>query len=215
MAKEEFNEDNFFDSCELVNVGESSFEETDADTLSYTPPSVPGQGAPSFTGREVHGGGGTKPPSEKQVRFAENIAKGLGVNIPNGYDMDWRICKDFIDENLAKYNAFLAQHPEKDTRPATPPSSKQLAFACKIAQQLNIELPKGIEKDWRIAREFIDGNKEKLPPRSAQPPSKKQVAFARSIAEQLGLELPSGYDTDWKVAKEFIDANKERLFSYK
>ena len=42
---------------------------------------------------------GSKPPSEKQIAFAEKIAEKQGVELPNGYQKDWKICKEFIESN--------------------------------------------------------------------------------------------------------------------
>ena len=43
-----------------------------------------------------------------------------------------------------------------------PPSESQIKFCNSIATQLNIKLPEGIDKDWRIASKFINDNKNKL-----------------------------------------------------
>ena len=45
----------------------------------------------------------------------------------------------------------------------SPSSAGQIAFCKSIAEQLNIELPNGYEKDYRIASKFINDNKAKLP----------------------------------------------------
>ncbi len=43
-----------------------------------------------------------------------------------------------------------------------PPSEAQMKFCNSIATQLNIKLPEGIDKDWRIASKFINDNKSKM-----------------------------------------------------
>ena len=40
-------------------------------------------------------------PSDKQVSFVESIAKKKGVKPPKGYKSDYRVCKQFIEENKA------------------------------------------------------------------------------------------------------------------
>jgi DNA topoisomerase-1 len=47
----------------------------------------------------IGGNSGSKPPSEKQIAFAEKIAEKQGVELPDGYQKDWKICKEFIEAN--------------------------------------------------------------------------------------------------------------------
>ena len=44
-------------------------------------------------------GKGNFKPSEKQISFVESIAQKKGVKPPKGYKSDYRICKQFIEDN--------------------------------------------------------------------------------------------------------------------
>lgn len=64
-----------------------------------------------------------------------------------------------------------------------------------------MQLPDGIEKDWKICSNFIDKNKDKV----IVPPSEKQIKLAQDLAKDKKLELPKGYDADLKICKAFIE----------
>ncbi|HDX6250496.1 TPA: type IA DNA topoisomerase [Campylobacter fetus subsp. venerealis] len=93
-------------------------------------------------GFEEPSSGETKPPSQKQLEWAKNLAANLNIELPKGVEEDWKICSEFIEKNK-----------DKDIRP---PSEKQLAFAKKLASDNKVELPKDIEKDMKICSKFID-----------------------------------------------------------
>lgn len=59
------------------------------------------------------GGGNAKPPSDKQIAFAQKLAREKGLRLPEGFQQDWRICRDFIDQALGKTQtpATSAQGP--------------------------------------------------------------------------------------------------------
>lgn len=86
--------------------------------------------------------GAPKPPTEKQMEWAKSLAKNLKIDLPQGWDTNWKICSEFIDKNKAK-----------DIRP---PSEKQLTWAKSLAQQNKIELPKKAEIDAKECSKFID-----------------------------------------------------------
>ncbi len=48
------------------------------------------------------GGGNAKPPSDKQIAFAQKLAREKQLRLPEGFQQDWRICRDFIDQALGK-----------------------------------------------------------------------------------------------------------------
>ena len=86
--------------------------------------------------------GETKPPSEKQLQWAKNIAKDLNIALPNGIEANWKICSDFIEKNKDKI--------------ITPPSEKQIELAKKLSKDKGMELPKGYDTNLKICKNFID-----------------------------------------------------------
>ncbi len=59
---------------------------------------APGASAPAAPA----GGGSAKPPSDKQIAFAQKLSREKGLRLPEGFQQDWRICRDFIDQALGK-----------------------------------------------------------------------------------------------------------------
>ena len=85
---------------------------------------------------------GIKPPSEKQIEYAKKLAESLKLELPKGYDENWKICIEFIDK-----------YKDKDVRA---PSEKQIAFAKKLADENGLKLPKDYETNLNICKKFID-----------------------------------------------------------
>lgn len=87
-----------------------------------------------------------------------------------------------------------------------PPREGSLNFAKKIAKEANLELPEGIESDYRICQKFINENQNK----SKRPPSEKQISFAEKIAKEQSLKLPKNYKEDWQICSDFISKNSKK-----
>jgi len=63
----------------------------------------PAAGAAAPAGGMGGGGGGNaKPPSDKQIAFAQKLSREKNLRLPDGFQQDWRICRDFIDQALGK-----------------------------------------------------------------------------------------------------------------
>lgn len=99
------------------------------------------------------------PASQKQIDYCKNIAEKLNIPLPQGFENDYKIAGDFISKNASK----MPKDNNVNGNKAFPPSPKQLNFAKSIAQTLNIDLPQGIEQDYKIAKAFIDENISKMP----------------------------------------------------
>lgn len=93
-------------------------------------------------GFEEPSSGETKPPSQKQLEWAKNLATNLNIELPKDIEKSWKICSEFIEKNK-----------DKDIRP---PSEKQIVLAKKLAQSNNVELPKDVEKNVKVCSKFID-----------------------------------------------------------
>ena len=92
------------------------------------------------------GGAGAKDgtpsgPSEKQLSFAEKIAREAGIELPGEARTDPKACSAFIDKHAR-------------------PSEKQLSFAEKIAREAGIELPGEARTDPKACSAFIDAHKQ-------------------------------------------------------
>ena len=64
-----------------------------------------------------------------------------------------------------------------------------------------MQLPDGIEKDWKICSNFIEKNKDKV----IVPPSEKQIELAKKLSKDKGMALPKDYEKNLKICKDFID----------
>ena len=42
---------------------------------------------------------GAKPPTERMVAFAQRLAKDKRAALPKGYDTDFTICRQFLDQH--------------------------------------------------------------------------------------------------------------------
>lgn len=90
------------------------------------------------------------PPSDKQLKWAKDVAQELNLKLPDEAQTDWRVCKEFIENNAKKIK-----------KEAKAPSEKQIKFAQDLAGQKGMELPKGYDLDYKICTEFINKAKEK------------------------------------------------------
>lgn len=161
-----------------------------------------------FGEKKTYGGGGTKPPSQKQIDFATKISEATGVALPEGYDSDWKIISTFIEENKEEFSRTQAASS------GGAPSDKQLAFAMKIAKTLDIETPDNIDSDWKITKKFIDDNMSEFEKKApAGKPTEKQIAFAKKIAEKSKNKPTKDMFSDYKKLSKYIDENKANLYS--
>lgn len=106
---------------------------------------------------------------------------------------------DFIKAIHEKMN-FAKINEERIAKP----SEKSLNYAKTIATTLNIELPQGVENDYKICSNFINEYKDKMPPKEIKPPSEKQIALAEKISKDKNVELPKNYKEDMKICSDFI-----------
>ena len=92
------------------------------------------------------------PVTEKQLKFARLIAQRSGVVLPWDVQQDRHSLSRWIDS-----------HQHKNQQPVTPfdayPSSKQVAFAERIARYKRSEVPYECFKDKRLMSRWIDCNK--------------------------------------------------------
>lgn len=82
-----------------------------------------------------------KPPTEKQIEFAEKLAKNHNLELPQGYKEDYLKCSNFIE-------TALKNAPRK-------PTEKQIEFAKKLSNEKNIPLPVNYQEDYKVCEAFI------------------------------------------------------------
>jgi len=124
-------------------------------------------------------------PSDKQIEYAEKIAKENNIPLPANYKTDGQVCSEFIEKNKTVPKA----------------SDKQIELAEKLAKEQNLTLPAGYKDNIEICSNFID----KAFKNTTYKPSEKQIAFAEKLSVDTGLKLPKNYQDDAKVCKDFID----------
>lgn len=89
------------------------------------------------------------PPSDKQIKFVEEIAQKLQVELPQHYKENVSVCKSFIDKHIQALNSAKTSTPKA-------PSEKQIAFAEKLSQEKGIPLPNNYKNSMEICKNFID-----------------------------------------------------------
>lgn len=146
--------------------------------------------------------GGGRPPSEKQVQYAQRLAQQTATELPQEALMDSDACSRFIDDALSR----------------TPPSAKQVEYANTIARQLNMDMPPGVTASAKACSEFIDANQglmggmggggggRNLQAGPGQAPSEKQILFAARLARERQLGLSAEALSDRLAMSQFIDA---------
>ncbi|EAK0768207.1 type IA DNA topoisomerase [Campylobacter lari] len=81
-------------------------------------------------------------PSDKQIQYAEKLAKDNNLTLPENYKENMKICSEFITNAL------------KNTKPQ-PASDKQIQYAEKLAKDNNLTLPENYKENMKICSEFI------------------------------------------------------------
>ncbi len=100
-------------------------------------------------------------PSEKQVKFAMELARQIGEEIPGDILSDRRRLSRWIDAHK-------------------PPTQKQIDFARSVAEQLGEELPPEVLNNQKKLQKWLDDN---------LPPTPKQVELLDKLKEQ-GHDIP-------------------------
>ncbi|EAI8568541.1 type IA DNA topoisomerase [Campylobacter jejuni] len=84
-----------------------------------------------------------RKPSDKQIAFAEKLAKDNNLDLPKDYKENIKVCMNFIDK-------------AKENSKPLPASAKQIAFAEKLAKDNNLDLPKDYKENMKVCSSFID-----------------------------------------------------------
>lgn len=91
------------------------------------------------------------PVTDKQLRFARQIARGLGTPLPDDVQQDRRAISSWIE-------AHRALAIRQAGRFAAYPTSKQVAFAERIARLKRRPVPPECFRDRTMLSRWIDSN---------------------------------------------------------
>ncbi|EFO9318205.1 type IA DNA topoisomerase [Campylobacter lari] len=82
-------------------------------------------------------------PTQKQIQYAEKLAKENDLSLPENYKENMKICAEFISSALSNAKP----------QPAT---QKQIQYAEKLAKELNMNLPENYKNDMKICSHYIN-----------------------------------------------------------
>lgn len=109
------------------------------------------------------------PPSPAMLKFAQDLAKKLGIAVPPRALTEKQFCSEFITATKAAVDALRGPRPSVPPAPAatpgTPPipndapTEKQLAFAHSIARRKALTIPETALNNRRNLSTWIDANK--------------------------------------------------------
>ena len=91
------------------------------------------------------------PATEKQLQFARQIAARTSTELPSDVVDDRRALSAWID-------AHLPSRSEQTSRFSNYPTSKQVAFAERIARMKRRHVPRECFHDKTMMSHWIDGN---------------------------------------------------------
>lgn len=132
------------------------------------------------------GGAGPRPPSEKQLMYAQRLAQQLSLELPQEAQSDMSACSNFIDDALSRAK----------------PTDRQIEFAKIIAASLQQPLPDHVLESSKAISLYIESNKMLVPQGAgggamsggmgssgSGEPTEKQILFAARLARQLNVGL--------------------------
>ena len=92
------------------------------------------------------------PVTDRQIKFARQIADGLGVAVPDDVRADRRALSSWIDKHKGQVTARVSQFDAY-------PTSKQVAFAERIARVKRRQVPQECFRDKTMMSRWIDSNR--------------------------------------------------------
>ena len=137
--------------------------------------------------------GGPRPPSEKQLQYAQSLALSAAEALPPDAMNDGLACSEFIDRCLQK----------------VPPSDRQAQYAQILAEQKGVELPGDVLLSAGACSKFIDqlngGSRNATVPGLPNAPSQKQLLYAISLAQKAKVGLSAAVLQEKMECSAFID----------
>lgn len=198
QAPQHYKESNFISLLEKEGIGRPSTYATFLPTLIKR----------EYVSIETKGKNSNIIATPKGINFIETIKTNNDEWITQSeFTKQMESVLDEISNGKVDYLDFIRPLHEKmgfkelNDSIQKPPSEKQLEWAKNIAHSLNMQLPDGIEKDWKICSNFIDKNKDKV----IVPPSEKQIELAKKLSKDKGMALPKDYEKNLRICKDFIN----------
>jgi DNA topoisomerase-3 len=135
---------------------------------------------PPLFGAAPGGDVGKRPPTPAMKRFADSIARQKGIKPPPGYTKSGSICRTFLDQHAPR-KAVGETTGELGPKP---PSSTQMLFAQKCAQEKGIVIPDEVKASSAAMSGWIESNqrtvRSKRNPKTANKPPGSTAPTRRS-----------------------------------
>ncbi len=145
-------------------------------------------------------------PTDKQLTFAEDIKNTLGLDVDIS-NFSKKELSEFIDEHIESM-------PKKQYgKPVVKPTPKQLEFATKIKDTLNLDVDLSKMDKSQISK-FINEHASNMPKkkRYIKPefrPTQKQLDFAKKIQAKVGTDVDLD-NLDKAEISKFIKDNLDK-----
>jgi DNA topoisomerase III len=114
-----------------------------------------GSGIPPLLSVAVSRDAGGYPPTPAMKRFADSLARKMGVKPPPGYKTSISICSAFLKQHAPK----KAEGQTAGKREPKPVSPAQMLYAKKIAQGKGVVIPDGAKASSAAMSTWIDSNR--------------------------------------------------------
>lgn len=95
------------------------------------------------------------PVTEKQIRYARRIALGAGIPLPWEAQRDRPTLSSWIDQHRQLLDRTSPLESDAQSRP----TSKQVAFAERLAQRRRCDVPDECFRSRALMSKWINGNK--------------------------------------------------------
>ncbi|KAL3920028.1 MAG: hypothetical protein SGPRY_005409 [Prymnesium sp.] len=136
-------------------------------------------------------------PTEKQLAFANKLAERKGIELTETDTSSADAISRFIHEH--KGDDMDHGTENRQTKPETPPTDKQLGYAQMLAERANLELPEEALRYSHACSNFIDEA------RAVIPPTQKQIHLANKLAKEKNIILPEAAIESTAAASTFIN----------
>ncbi|MGO3934206.1 type IA DNA topoisomerase [Rhodopseudomonas pseudopalustris] len=112
-------------------------------------------GSPALLGDGAASSARSFPPTPAMKRYADSIARQLGIKPPSGYKTSISICGAFLKQHAPK----KTDGDSNETAEPTPASAAQLSYARKIAIAKGIVVPDEAKTNSSAMAAWLDSNK--------------------------------------------------------
>jgi len=175
-----------------------------------------------------------RPPTEKQVAFAQRLASEKGLQIPMEAMENSMSMSSFIESALGEGNDQQFNGGTYGDMEPRPPTEKQVAFAQRLASEKGLQIPMEAMENSMSMSSFIESalQQQSFSPEVsfrgennqqassdysrdldstgggmgyAGAPTEKQLAFAERLASEAGVAIPEESMASSPAISQFID----------